>query len=88
MVPMVTASEGSFSTVTKKPFTAPSTAPSTMLIGMIDSIVIPVFHREPITAEVSPSVLATERSISPVTMMNVIGSAISAIGSRSSSRKV
>jgi hypothetical protein len=39
------------------------------------------------TALVSPSVLATDRSISPVTTMSVIGSAISAIGVRSSSRK-
>src|SRR3954468_2625357 len=85
---MVTAKDGSFSTVTKKPFNAPRTAPSTMQSGMIASIVSPASHSEPITADVRPSVLATERSISPVTMMNVIGSATSAIGSRSSSRKV
>jgi hypothetical protein len=37
---------------------------------------------------VRPSVLATDRSISPVTMMKVIGSATSAIGIRSRTRKV
>src|SRR4051794_10047766 len=37
---------------------------------------------------VRPSVLATERSISPVTMMNVIGSATRMIGIRSRTRKV
>src|SRR5689334_3757876 len=85
---MVTARDGSFSTVTKKPLRAPRTAPSTMQSGMIVSIGRPASHSEPITADVNPSVLATDRSISPVTMMNVIGSATRAIGSRSSSRKV
>src|ERR1044071_8790557 len=37
---------------------------------------------------VRPSVLATDRSISPVMMMNVIGSATSMIGNRSRIRKV
>ncbi len=59
-----------------------------MQSGMIVSIDRPASQSEPISALVRPSVLATDRSISPVMMMNVIGSATSAIGSRSSTRKV
>src|SRR5215207_426884 len=39
------------------------------------------------TALVSPRMLATDRSISPVTTISVMGSAIRAIGARSRSRK-
>ena len=47
---------------------------------MIVSIVMPWFHRAPITAPDRPAVEATDRSISPETTSRVIGRAISAIG--------
>src|SRR3954452_17074783 len=85
---MVTASDGSPSPVTRKPLTAPSTAPISTHSGMIVWMARSWFHRKPMSALVRPSVLATDRSISPVITMNVIGRATSAIGSRSSTRKV
>ena len=42
----------------------------------------------PVSTLVSPTMLATERSISSVMMMSVMGSAISRIGAMSRSRKV
>src|ERR1051325_9707625 len=78
---MVTAREGSPSRVTRRPLTSPQTTPNSRQIGMIVSMVMPWFHRAPITAPDRPAVEATERSISPDTTSIVIGSAISAMGS-------
>src|SRR5690349_4996499 len=77
---MVTAREGSPSRVTSRPLISPQTTPSARQIGMIVSIVMPWFHRAPITAPERPAVEATERSISPETTRRVIGRAIKAIG--------
>src|SRR4051812_43719855 len=85
---MVTASEGRPSPVTRKPLSAPATAPSRMQSGMIVWIDIPLFHIQPMSELVRPSVLATDRSISPVTMIIVIGSATRMIGIRSRTRNV
>src|SRR3954464_27573 len=83
---MVTASEGSPSLVTSSPFTATSTAPSSRQSGMIVSSARPPSHSLPITALLRPTMLATDRSISPVTTISVSGRAISAMTTRSSSR--
>ena len=50
------------------------------------SIGIPPWCRTPTSTLERPTMLATDRSISPVMMMSVIGSAISRIGAMSSSR--
>src|SRR6266536_5234057 len=86
-VPMVTARDGSPKRVTNTPLTAPSRPPSTRISGTISSSGRLSVQSWPMTALVRPRMLATERSISPVTTMSVMGSAISAIGARSSSRK-
>src|SRR4051794_29229507 len=77
---MVTAREGSPSRVTSRPLTSPHSTPRSRQIGMIVSIVMPWFHRAPITAPDSPAVEATDRSISPATTSRVIGRATRAIG--------
>src|SRR5690625_2267646 len=86
-VPMVTASAGSPSTATKNPLTAPRMAPRTTASTRIVSSGSPASHITPIALEVKPTIEATDRSISPVTMMSVIGRASSRIGARSSTRK-
>ena len=48
---------------------------------------VPPAQRTPIRALVRPAVLATDRSISPVMMISVIGMAISRTGMTSRSRK-
>src|SRR5262245_37215149 len=78
---MVTASEGSPNPVMNKPFTAPSTAPSSRQMAISNgSEVTPQTQSWPITVQVRPSTLATERSISPVMTTSVIASAMSATG--------
>src|SRR4051812_37346650 len=77
---MVTARDGSPSRVTSSPLISPQTTPRSRQTGMIVSIVMPSFHRAPITAPDRPAVEATDRSISPDTTRRVIGRAISAMG--------
>ena len=84
---MVTASEGRPTTVMKKPLTAPRIAPMRMVIQRIVSKGKPLFHISPMAALVSPTMLATDRSISPVMMMSVIGRARTRMGARSRMRK-
>src|SRR5262245_36152841 len=82
---MVTARDGRPNPVTNSPLTAPSRAPSSRHSTMIrGSDVTPHTHSWPITEQVRPSTLATDRSISPVMTTSVIGMAISAIGMASS----
>src|SRR5918997_3237611 len=83
-VPIVTASDGSPSRVTRKPLNAPHTAPATRQIGMISSSGRPAFHSDAIRALESASTDATERSISAATITSVSASAISATSERSS----
>ncbi len=85
-VPIVTARDGRPSLVTSRPLTRPHTAPRTITVGMIASIVHPAFHSSPITALDRPSTDATDRSISPATTTSVSGSAISATSPMSSPR--
>ena len=85
-VPIVTASDGRPTTVMKKPLTAPAIAPTTMLTRPATSIGSPAWCSVPMTTLDSPTMLATDRSISPVMMMSVIGRAMSRIGATSSSR--
>ena len=82
-MPIVTASDGSPSRVTRKPLSAPHSPPTTMTAGMIASIGQLWFHSDPISALVRPRIEATERSISAATMISVIGSAMSEISATS-----
>ena len=61
-------------------------APTRMRDSPAASIGIPAWCRMPRMTLESPTMLATDRSISPVMMMSVIGSAMSRIGAMSSSR--
>src|SRR6185436_15970767 len=82
---MVTASDGSPNRVTNNPLTAPRTPPSTSAIAISSgSELTPQTHNCPNATQVNPTTLATERSISPVMMTSVSGSAISRIGIASS----
>src|SRR3954454_2205584 len=83
---MVTARDGRPSLVTSSPLTAPSTTPRSRHSGRISSSGSPANHSLPMTALDSPTVLATERSISPVMITRVSGRAISMITTTSSSR--
>ena len=84
---MVTASEGSPTYATRKPLTAPSTTPrrSVRITAVVMETSCSVTSTPQKPAE-TPSVLATDRSISPVMMISVIGSAISRIGAYSLAR--
>src|SRR5215218_390267 len=83
-VPIVTASEGSPSRVTRTPLNAPHSAPANRQIGMMSSSGSPRFHRSAISALDRASTDATERSISAATITSVSASAISATSDRSS----
>ena len=87
-MPIVTAREDSPSTVMSAPLTTPQRTPTSRQQAMTAQMLHPVSrHRTPMTALVRPAVLATDRSISPVTMISVIGIAISRIGTIPTSRK-
>src|SRR6266487_751110 len=78
-VPMVTASEGSPSLVTSRPLTRPAARPSSTRTAKMASIGQCLAHRNPSSALDMPSVDATERSISPLMTISVMGSAMIAI---------
>ncbi len=86
-VPMVTASDGSPSTAIRKPLNIPHTNPTSRLTASTSQISMPPAQSTPMVALVSPAMLATERSISPVMMISVIGMAISRTGITSRSKK-
>ena len=82
---MVTASDGSPKRVTNTPLTAPSVPPSSRQIPTSSgSEETPQTHSWPSTTQVRPSMLATDRSISPVMTTSVSGSAMRTIGIASS----
>ncbi len=83
-VPIVTASDGSPSRVTRRPLKAPHAAPATRQIGMMSSSGMPLFHSDAISALESASTEATERSISAAMITSASGSAISATSEKSS----
>src|SRR5579885_1318383 len=62
--------------VTRTPLNAPSTAPSATAASIAGQIGQPCLKSSAIATPLSPSVDATERSISPVTTMSVSGSAM------------
>ena len=85
---MVTASDGSPTYATRKPLRAPARSPTTRAASPAAGTDQPwSWIRRPDTTALRPSMLATDRSISPVMMIRVIGSAISRIGAMSISRK-
>ncbi len=87
-VPMVTARDGSPTYATRKPLIAPQTVPATTAAAAAAGIDQDASKcRSAITTALSPITLATERSISPVMMISVIGSAMRSTGARSRNRK-
>ena len=84
---MVTASDGRPTYATRKPLSAPSTAPRiSVRIIAVSMETSCSLTSTPQNAAETPSVLATDRSISPVMMISVIGSAIIRIGAYSLAR--
>jgi hypothetical protein len=85
-VPIVTASEGRPTTVMKKPLIAPAATPTSRATTSATPTPRPAVCAMPKATPARPAVLATERSISPVTMMSVIGSAMSSTAATFGSR--
>ncbi len=85
---MVTARDGRPTRVTRMPLTAPPTAPTTRATPAAAGNVQCDWVSRPMIELESPIALATERSISPVMMMSVIGRAISSTGAMSSNKKL
>ena len=84
---MVTAREGSPTYATKNPLKAPHSTPTSRVSRPATGIERPKsWWRMPSDTLVRPMMLATERSISPVMITRVIGSAISMIGAVSRNR--
>src|ERR1700734_2463384 len=78
-VPIVTASEGSPTRVTSSPLIRPATIPSSATTTKMTSIGQWWLHRTPSSALDMPRIEATDRSISPLMTISVIGSAMIAI---------
>src|SRR5580700_8806701 len=78
-VPIVTASDGRPSLVISRPLMAPATTPTSKMTTKMTSIDQCLFQRNPSSALDMPMIEATERSISPLMMMSVIGRAMIAI---------
>src|SRR4030081_1243923 len=76
---MVTARDGRPRRVTSRPLIRPATTPSTARTMKMASMGQCLLHRKPSVALDMPRVAATERSISPLMTMSVIGSAMIAI---------
>ena len=84
---MVTASDGRPTYATRKPLKAPATAPARIASRPATGMDRPAsWCRIPTSTLESATTLATDRSISPVTMIRVIGSASSRIGAMSRKR--
>src|SRR5215469_13388948 len=78
-VPIVTASDGSPSRVTSRPLKAPAANPTIATITKMAGIGKPLFLSTPRSALAMPRIEATDRSISPLMMISVIGSVMIAI---------
>ena len=76
---MVTAMDGRPTRVIKNPFSAPPRTPMARHTAIAAHTDHPCIEREPSTLAESPSIEATERSISPVMTIRVIGRAMIAI---------
>ena len=85
-VPIVTAREGSPTTVTRTPLMAPQTMPSTSAASAASSTGQPASNKAPSVTLLSPTMLATERSISAEIRIRAIGKAMRRIGVTSSSK--
>ena len=75
-VPIVTASDGRPTRVTRKPLMAPATVPMSRHTTMISGIAQWWIHSAPISSADSAKMEAIDRSISPVMMISVIGRAM------------
>src|ERR1700722_18112498 len=78
-VPIVTARDGSRNRVTSRPLTAPAATPTTAMVTKMAGIGQPPAHRKPSSGLDMPRMEATDRSISPLMMISVIGSVMIAI---------
>src|SRR6185437_15924504 len=78
-VPIVTASEGSPTRVTSRPLISPARMPTRATTTKMASMGHPLAHRKPSSALDIPRIEATDRSISPLMMISVMGSAMIAI---------
>ena len=76
---MVTAIEGKPSRVIRTPLRAPPRTPMTSTATMANPMGHPCLNNSPSMVLDSPSIDATDRSISPVMMINVRGNAMMAI---------
>src|SRR5258706_700088 len=76
---MVTARDGRPRRVTSRPLIRPATTPSAARMTKMASMGQCLLHRKPSVALDMPRVAATDRSISPLMTMSVIGSAMIAI---------
>src|SRR5487761_2105215 len=74
-VPSVTTRDGRPTRATSSPLRSPPSAPTTRTIGIPTSIGTPAAHSQPRIAPDSPIIDSTERSISPVMMISVMGRA-------------
>ena len=83
---MVTARDGSPTYATRNPLSAPQTRPASNDTPAAAGTDMPPWCSTPSRTLLRPITLATDRSISPVTMTRVIGSAISRIGAMSCRR--
>ena len=84
----MTASDGRPTYATRKPLTAPQSVPTTTATAAAAGTDQPASKCSmAITTALRPIVLATDRSISPVMMISVIGSAMTSTGARSRNRK-
>ena len=84
---MVTASDGRPTYPTRNPLNAPATAPIAMASSAATGMERPAsWWRIPTSTLDNPTTLATDRSISPVMMISVIGRAMSRIGAVSRNR--
>src|SRR5215813_1306692 len=78
-VPIVTAREGSPTRVTSRPLISPARIPASATARKMASIGQCLAHRKPSSALDMPRIDATDRSISPLMMISVMGSAMIAI---------
>ncbi len=76
---MVTASDGSPSRVTSRPLKAPAARPTSAMTTKMAIIGQCLAHRNPSRQLAMPRVDETDRSISPLMMISVMGSAMIAI---------
>ena len=85
---MVTASDGSPTLVTSRPLTSPPRAPTATAMVAATGIESPDWKSSPSSTLLSPTMLPTDRSMSPVMMTAAIGNAMSSTVAMSRKRNV